>query len=60
MVTVKEAGVSAKGRGMIVKKAVLPALPKATAQLWRRRMIPYVRGCGARFSKITSVPSKCY
>lgn len=37
---------------MIVKKAVLPALSKATAQSWKRRMIPYARGCGARFSKI--------
>lgn len=52
MLTVKEAGFSSRGRGMIVKKAVLPALSKATAQSWKRRMIPYARGCGARFSKI--------
>lgn len=36
-------GVSGRGRETIVKKAVLPVLPKTTAQSWRRRMIPYAR-----------------
>lgn len=42
-VTVHKTGVSTMGRGIIVKRAVLPILPKATAQSRRRRRIPYAR-----------------